>query len=118
MKTFLDALLQRPASAPDTLSRYTHYNGVFYMAVGALLYLWPTPVYWIFQLPEPQGYEEGFLRCLGIPFMVIGWFYIFGARTQQRSFSLSTVVDRMLLPLRPFPTSRGNQAARWSQRRT
>jgi hypothetical protein len=42
-------------------------------------------------------------RMLGFNMALIGWFYIFGARTNRDSFGLSTVGDRMLVPLFLLP---------------
>ena len=87
------------ATGPSTpLSRYTVWNGVFYIATGLLFFAWPG----VMQLVGAAvfvGHEEGLVRLLGFMIALIGYFYLFGGRTGATSFGLSTVVDRLLLPL-------------------
>ena len=49
-------------------------------------------------IPAYQGQEEALLRFVGMSLGLIGYFYIFGARTNVKSFGLSTIVDRLLVP--------------------
>lgn len=43
------------------------------------------------------------MRVAGFSVLVIGWFYVFGARTRAASFALATVVDRALVPVFLLP---------------
>ena len=99
--TFFRALLDSPSSTP--LSRYTAWNGAFYMAFGALTYAWPGVVQTLLMGAPFQGREEGLVRVAGFSVLVIGWFYVFGARTRAASFALATVVDRALVPVFLLP---------------
>ncbi len=92
------------ARGPSTaLSRYTGWNGVFYVAFGLTLLLWPGAAQTLFMAHPYQAGEAGLARALGFTVAVIGYFYVFGARTGATSFGLATVVDRALVPLVMIP---------------
>lgn len=95
--SFVAALLASPPSTP--LSRYTAWNGALYLATGALLYAWPGAAQTLFGAAPFSAGEGGLVRVVGFTVMVIGWFYVMGARTRADSFGLATVVDRALVPL-------------------
>jgi hypothetical protein len=97
--TFLDALRETPATAPSRLSQYTVWNGYAYLAMGALFYAAPAVLLLVPGFPPFAGHDEGLIRALGLTVAIIGWFYVFGGRSQSTAFGLSTVVDRLLLPL-------------------
>lgn len=94
--SFFSTLLTRGPATP--LSRYTVWNGAFYMATGLLLFAWPGAAQTLFLAPPFEAHEGGFVRMLGFVVVVIGWFYVMGGRTGADSFGLSTVVDRLLVP--------------------
>jgi hypothetical protein len=97
MSTFIQTLAERPPEL-SRLARYTVWNGVFYMAVGAGLFAAPQSMLELqFQVPV-KGYEVGLSNALGMTLLVIGWFYVMGARTGRASFALATIVDRALVP--------------------
>jgi hypothetical protein len=96
-------MLETPAGSPSALSRYTFWNGVMYMAVGTALYLVPDVVRQLLFMAPFSGREEGYMRLLGVAVTVIGWFYVFGARTRADSFSLATVGDRIAVPVLLLP---------------
>jgi hypothetical protein len=99
---YFQALLKDPG--PHTpLSRYTFFNGVFYLLFGFSLYVWPGQLQLSFGIPPYAGNEEGMVRVVGILSAVIGWFYVFGSRTRSDIFGLSTVADRLLLPFFLLP---------------
>lgn len=97
------SMLETPARPPGALSRYTFWNGVLYLAVGAALYLAPDLVRSLLLMAPFSGREEGYMRLLGVAVAVIGWFYMFGARTRADSFSLATVADRIAVPVLLLP---------------
>ena len=96
-KGFLEALWHTPELS--RLSRYTMYNGMVYMGLGAAMLT--LPIDWL-GIPMMQeswvGREEGYFRMMGLCLGVVGWFYYMGGRTGAESFGLSTVVDRALVP--------------------
>lgn len=97
MSTFFETLADRPAEL-GRLARYTIWNGVFYMVAGAGLFLAPRSMLELqFQVPM-KGYEVGLSNALGMTLLVIGFFYVMGARTGRASFGLATVVDRAFVP--------------------
>jgi hypothetical protein len=50
-------------------------------------------------LSRPQRLTPlGLVRVIGFAVAIIGWFCVFGARTNVDSFSLATVGDRLLVP--------------------
>ena len=64
------------------------------------MYLLPTSLLTrAFFVEGFAGYEEGLARSVGVTLAVIGWFYVMGGRTRADSFGLSTVVDRLLIPV-------------------
>ncbi|HEY1926154.1 MAG TPA: hypothetical protein VGG92_01700 [Caulobacteraceae bacterium] len=92
-------LLERPADLPLT-SKYTVVGGLVYLAAGVLLLVWPGAAQTLFRDRAFVGHEEGLMRAMGMTVMVIGWFYLFGARTGARQFVAATVFDRgVLVPL-------------------
>jgi hypothetical protein len=97
MSTFFETLTERPAEL-SRLARYTIWNGLFYMVVGAGLFVAPQPMLELqFQVPL-RGYEPGLSNTLGMTLLIIGFFYVMGARTGRASFGLATVVDRAFAP--------------------
>jgi hypothetical protein len=94
---FFETLWSSPRSTP--LSRYTTWNGGLYLAVGLLLYAWPGAAQGLMGMPPFQASEAGLVRVSGFSLMVIGWFYVMGARTGADSFGLATVADRVLVPI-------------------
>ncbi len=99
MNAFFRDLKATPAAPPSLLSRYTALNGYAYLVGGAILYAAPALLLALPGFPPLEGHEEGLISALGMTLAIIGWFYVFGARTQATSFALSTVVDRVLLPV-------------------
>lgn len=95
--SFLQTLLASPRATP--LSRYTTWNGLFYIANGLLLYAWPGAAQALFMASPFQAGEAGLVRMTGLTLAVVGWFYVMGGRTGADSFGLATVVDRALVPL-------------------
>lgn len=99
--SFFPTLLAAPPATP--LSRYTAWNGALYLALGAVFYAWPGAANVLFGAAPYEAGEEGLLRVVGVTVMVIGWFYVWGARTRADSFGLATIVDRALIPLLLLP---------------
>ncbi len=94
---YFQALLKDPG--PHTpLSRYTFFNGVFYLVFGLSLYAWPGQMQLSFGIPPYVASEEGMVRVIGVITAVVGWFYVWGSRTRSDVFGLSTVADRLLIP--------------------
>jgi hypothetical protein len=98
MTGFFSELLKRGSSPQTRLSRYTERCGYFYLAVGLGLLFAPTGPVQLGLLPAYEGQEEALVRLLGLTLGVVGYFYVFGGRTHQRSFGLATVLDRLLVP--------------------
>jgi hypothetical protein len=96
-------MLETPAGAPGALSRYTFWNGVMYLVVGGALYLAPEVARKLLFMAPFSGHEEGYMRLLGVTVAIIGWFYVFGARTRADSFALATVADRIAVPVLLLP---------------
>lgn len=96
-------MLETPAGSPSTLSRYTYWNGVAYLCIGAVLYLAPDLVRQLLFMAPFSGREEGYMKLLGAAVAVIGWFYMFGARTRADSFAMATVADRIAVPVLLLP---------------
>ena len=99
--TFLQALLARPAHLTP-LSRYTIANGAFYLAFGLTLYAWPQAANLLGAAPYAAD-QDGLVRLVGFCVALIGWFYVFGGRGNTDAFGLSTVADRLLVPLFVLP---------------
>lgn len=96
---FFSTLLASPPSTP--LSRFVMWNGVFYCAFGATTLLWPGVTQVMGAAPF-AGQEEGLTRAVGAMGLVVGWFYVMGARTRADSFCLATIVDRLAIVLPVF----------------
>lgn len=71
-------------------------NGVTYLAVGALLIVWPGITQTIFMEPAFVGHERGLMRAIGLTVVVIGWLYLFGGRSGARQFIAASVIDRLV----------------------
>lgn len=93
---FFAALLHSPRSTP--LSRYIMWNGVLYFIYGALVMVWPGLLQLVGAAPF-RAHEEGLVRVIGFFGVVVGWFYVMGARTRAESFGLATIVDRAIVPV-------------------
>jgi hypothetical protein len=97
---FAWARLLFSAPPPHTaLTRYTAWNGLLYLLLGATFYAWPGSAQTLLGAPPFQGGEAGLVRALGVTIALIGYFYVFGARTGQDRFGVATILDRLLLPV-------------------
>ncbi len=100
MSGFFTALMHR---GPRTgLSRYTEACGILYFLMGLALLAVPTVPAGLLGI-EFAGAEEGYIRLAGLTVSLIGYFYWFGGRTGATSFGLSTVVDRLIIPVVLIP---------------
>lgn len=88
-------LLARPTGL-SAASKYTTMNGVAYLAVGALLIVWPGITQTLFMEPSFVGHERGLMRVIGLTVVVIGWLYLFGGRSGARQFIAASVIDRLV----------------------
>jgi hypothetical protein len=102
-RSWLHSMLETPARPPSALSIYIFWNGVLYLAVGAALYVDPDLVRKLLFMAPFSGHELGYSRALGVAVAVIGWLYMFGARTGADSFALATVADRIAVPVLLLP---------------
>ncbi len=99
---YFKSLLAVPG--PHTpLSRYTFFNGLFYMVFGLTVYAWPGVVQAFLAGAPFAGREEGLTRLAGMTLTVIGYLYAFGSRTRSEVCGLATVLDRALVPLFLLP---------------
>ena len=98
MPAWIRAMVARPKEPWTPLARYTTVNGVLYVLLGLALYVGP----WVGWNPQAEV-DVGSGQLQGISIAVIGWFYIFGARTNRDSFGLATVADRLALPVLLLP---------------
>ncbi|MAE29922.1 MAG: hypothetical protein CMJ87_13220 [Planctomycetes bacterium] len=99
MPEWLRVMLSRPGEPATPLSRYTVANGFLYIVMGLTFFAAPALMVFLPDVDPFQGVEEGLVRVLGFTITIIGWFYIFGGRTNADSFGLATVGDRLLVPL-------------------
>lgn len=100
------SLLRTMMSSPGPLqapSRYTVFNGYFYMGFGGLGLAWPGAAQTLFLEAPFVGHEAGMMRLVGMTLMIIGWLYVFGGRTGAQSAVAATVVDRLLVPFAAVP---------------
>ena len=103
MPAWIRGMLARPNEPVTPLARYTTWNGVLYIVLGLQLYFWPGVVQVFFMADPFEAGEAGLLRAMGLCVAIIGWFYIFGSRTNRDSFGLATIGDRLLVPLFLLP---------------
>ena len=94
--SFFDDLLEKPANL-STASKYSVMNGFIYLALGALLIVWPGAVQTIFMDAPFVGHESALFRVLGMTVAVIGWLYLFGGRSGARQLGPASVLDRVVL---------------------
>jgi len=102
MPRWIEVMLSKSDEPLTPLARYTQVNGLLYLALGLLIYAWPGAVA-IVGAGAFEGQESGLFRIIGFAIAVIGWFYVFGARTNRDSFGLATFGDRILVPLFVLP---------------
>ena len=95
MSLFND-LLEQPFDQTIT-SKYTTVNGLLYLAVGALVLIWPGMVQTIFRDASFVGNEAALIRVIGMTVMVIGWLYLFGGLSGGRRIVAASVLDRVVL---------------------
>ena len=94
--SFFNDLLEKPANL-STASKYAVMNGFIYLALGALLIVWPGAVQTIFMDAPFVGDESAIFRVPGMTVAVIGWLYVFGGRSGARQFGPASVLDRVVL---------------------
>ena len=88
-------LLARPSKL-STASKYSAINGVIYLTVGVMLIVWPGVTQTLFMDRDFVGDERGLIRAMGLAVVVIGWLYVFGARTGGRQVVAASVIDRLI----------------------
>jgi hypothetical protein len=88
-------LLERQSTL-STASAYSAISGVLYLTIGVLFVVWPGMTQTLFMDRDFVGDERGLVRILGFTVVVIGWLYLFGARTGGRQFIAATVIDRLI----------------------
>ncbi len=103
MPAWIRTMLSRPDQPATPLSRYTVANGAFYVVVGLVFFAAPGVLLLLPDVGSFQGQEEGLFRAIGFTIAIIGWFYVFGGRTNADSFGLATVGDRLLVPIFLLP---------------
>src|SRR5271163_4353956 len=94
--SFMDDLLERPANL-STASKYTVMNGYIYLALGAVMIVWPDVVQTLLRDRDFVGDERSIFRVVGMTVAVIGWLYLFGGRSGGRQFGPASVLDRLIL---------------------
>ena len=70
MSLLTDLLYKAPNLS--AASNFSIFNGVFYIATGALFILWPDSVQTLFQDPSFVGHERALFRVIGMAVAVIG----------------------------------------------
>lgn len=98
MNNFFKQWLHRPDDHRTRLTKFTEGCGFLYLFIGAAYFFFPSLQVQLGMIPAYQGQEEALLRFVGMSLGLIGYLYIFGARTNVKSFGLSTIVDRLLVP--------------------
>jgi hypothetical protein len=78
-------------------SKYTALNGIVYLALGALLIIWPGAVQTLLLDRDFVGNEAALIRVVGMAVAVIGWLYFFGGRSGGRQVVAASVLDRIIL---------------------
>jgi len=94
MKLIQD-LLEAPASL-SVASKYTIANGLFYIATGVQLIVWPAAVQRLFLEADFVGHEADLVRVVGFTVAIIGWLFLFGGQSGGRQFVAATVIERLL----------------------
>ena len=94
--SLINDLLEQPFDQRIT-SKYTTVNGLIYLAVGALVLIWPGMVQTIFRDASFVGNEAALIRVIGMTVMVIGWLYLFGGLSGGRRIVAASVLDRVVL---------------------
>ena len=102
MPQWIRVMLSTPDRPLSPLARYTQANGFLYLALGLSIYAWPGATELMGAAPL-QGQEPALFRLIGFAIAVVGWFYVFGGRTNRDSFGLATFLDRILVPLFVVP---------------
>ncbi len=93
------------------LTRYIAWNGLVYFLLGATFYAWPGAAQALLGAAPFRAGEAGLVRALGVAVAVIGYLDFFGARTGQDRFGVSTILDRLLIPLLLVPLVLAGQLA-------
>ena len=91
----INDLLEKPTNL-STASKYTTMNGLIYLTAGVLLIVWPGLTQTLFMDRAFVGDEQGLIRVMGLSVVVIGWLYLFGARSGARQVVAASVVDRLI----------------------
>ena len=94
--SLVNDLLESPADL-SAASKYTAINGMIYLAIGALLIVWPGATQTLFMDRAFVGDEGGLVRAIGMAVAVIGWLYLFGGRSGARQVVAASVYDRLTL---------------------
>ena len=91
--------LTRRTGDTTPIARFTLGCGIFYLAFGLGLVGWPAQLQVVLHERAFVGDEASLIRALGMAVAIIGWFYVFAARSGARPVFAASVVDRLLVPL-------------------
>jgi hypothetical protein len=94
--SFMRDLLEKPCEL-STASKYSIMNGYIYLALGAVLIVWPSAVQTLFMDRDFVGDERSIFRVMGMTVAVIGWLYLFGGRSGGPQLGPASVLDRVIL---------------------
>jgi hypothetical protein len=95
--------LERPTNL-TIASKYTVFNGLVYVGLGALLIFWPGAIQTLLKERAFVGDEQGIFRLVGMTVAIIGYYLVFGGRAASRQATAASVIDRLtLVPLVLIP---------------
>ena len=109
MPRWIKVMLSTPDEALTPLARYTQANGLLYLALGFVVYVWPEVMSLVGAHPlegqEPALAGDHIVKFanVGLSVAIVGWFYVIGGRTNRDSFGLATFADRILVPFFALP---------------
>ncbi|MBS0629138.1 MAG: hypothetical protein JSS30_02795 [Verrucomicrobia bacterium] len=88
--------LKQKASTLSPASKFISISGIFYMACGLTLLVWPGIIQTVYKDPPFAGHEEALARLVGFLIGIIGWLYFFAGRSNSRQFIAATIVERLI----------------------
>jgi hypothetical protein len=100
IKTFKEAIVGNslPKTPLGPTNKFLIQQGIFYTFFGIVALFHPSFITKALFVPEPLTHrDESLLRPLGIAIIIIGYFYIQGARESSYHFIASTIFDRLTI---------------------
>ena len=96
IKKLINIWLEKDFNKNTALFKFLEINGLIYILVGFLNFLFPQLPTLINIQPALEGNDSGWVRYFGFMDLAMGYYFVFMGRSQNYSLAVATVFSRVL----------------------